>query len=526
MRLEDADWREIEAHGLTREEAVRQTDLFTRPSRYVHLERPCALGDGLQSFTEADRRRYAVLHDKAARAGRLGKFVPASGAATRMFDSLARWQGWDEDRRRAAAQGAPRNDRTVAELKAFADGIKRFPFYDDLKRLLARRKLDPAALAKRGELGPLVDALLGEKGLGYASLPKGLMPWHRRGTAVRTPLEEHLWESADLARDADGLCRVHFTVAEEHQERFESFHRKVRPAWEKAAKSRAETTFSVQHRSTDTLAVDLQGHPFRRADGRLLFRPGGHGALLTNLNALDADVVFIRNIDNVPPDRLRPLNAEWKKALCGLLLELQEEVFRCTGWIHQHPDDERVIADALRFLSRRLSIPVSAALKSASVGEKRRILLSKLHRPMRVCGMVRNEGEPGGGPFWVKNRRGELSLQIVESAQVNPSSDDQQVAFENATHFNPVDMVCALRDWQGKPFDLFRHRDPEAVIITKKTEEGRELMALERPGLWNGGMADWNTVFVEIPSELFLPVKTVNDLLRAGHQPAKGANSE
>ncbi|HRY30724.1 MAG TPA: DUF4301 family protein, partial [Elusimicrobiota bacterium] len=370
----------------------------------------------------------------------------------------------------------------------------------------------------RGQYADIVHFLLDKDGLDLASRPKGLLPLHQYKKEVRTPFEEHLLESLELTRTEGDVCRAHFTVADDYLEEFQWFARKCVPTAEKKHKVKFDLSFSVQKRSTHTLAVDMENRPFRRADGRLLLRPGGHGALIENLNDLNGDIVFIKNIDNAAPARLQGEVVRWKKALGGLLIELQEEIFRLMTWLESRPEDDGVIDQAFRLLLGRLSITVPPSVRQGSRMEHRRFLMSKLNRPLRVCGAVENTGEPGGAPFWVQAKSGEQSIQIVEQHQVDPNSSDQQAIFAEATHFNPVDIVCALRDRTGRPFDLRRHVDPSAVFIAKKSEAGRELKALERPGLWNGGMADWNTVFVEVPAGTFNPFKTLRDLLRDGHR--------
>lgn len=510
ISFSEKDLSQLARHGISKKEALRQAALLAAPPSPVVLERPCGLGNGIQSLTKGDRERYEALHRKAAQGGRFGQFVPASGAATRLFQPLREFLEAGPAAREAALKGP-----AGSSLRTFLDNLGRFPFFEDLRKALARGRLTPQGLLKKGDHETLLKTILDAPGLGYAGMPKGLLPCHRHGKGARTPFEEHLADAAGCVRDGEGVCRLHFTVSEEHRDQFQKVFHKVRPAYERELKARFRVEFSVQKKATDTLALGPDGRLSRHQDGRLRLRPGGHGALLENLGAWKGDLVFIRNIDNVAPERLRGDALSWRRALAGLLVELQEEVFRCLGWLTDHPEDERAAADALRFLSRRLAIAVPERLQNGSPAARRRFLLDRLNRPLRVCGMVRNEGEPGGGPFWVREKGGGISLQIVERSQV---SEAQRDLFEEATHFNPVDMVCGLRDRDGRPFDLKRFADPEAVFISRKSEEGHELLALEHPGLWNGGMAGWNTVLVEIPSQMFQPIKTINDLLRPGHQ--------
>jgi hypothetical protein len=408
----------IEAQGLTPEEVERQAALLRNPPPAAKLARPCTAGDGIVRIDESEHAELLVLADEAARAGRLSKFVPASGAASRMFDFL---RSGDPDH---------------PDVRRFRENATSFAFdAGDLQSLLA--------------------------------LPKGLLPFHRYAGTVRTPFEEHLVEAAATVRDAAGVCRLHVTVPPGHRATFEEVLEQARPGLERQTGARFDVRFSEQAPSTDTVAIDETGRLFRDSEGRLLFRPGGHGALLKNLAETGGDVVLVKNIDNVVPDGLRAPTILWKSLLAGVLVRLER-----------------------------------ASTRS---------------RPLRACGVVRNEGEPGGGPFWVDGPGGE-TRQIVESAQVDLADAAQAAIWSAATHFNPVDLVCSLRDASGRPFDFPRFVDERAVFIAKKTHEGRSLFALERPGLWNGAMALWETVFVEVPKETFAPVKTALDLLRPEHQ--------
>jgi len=501
-----AERAQIAAQGTSIEEVERQLELFRNPPRPVELVRPCAIGDGIRTLAAAERVGVARLAEEGARQGRMTKFVPASGAASRMFQALLAARGHADlagARARASA-----GDHNAAALVELAQGLPRFAFVDDLRASLRRAGLDLDALAGRGELGPVLDHLLGPAGLDYAALPKGLLKFHTYAEGARTPFEEHLVEAAGTVRGGDGATRLHFTVSPEHRSRFDALLEAVRSRYEQRFAARFEVGFSVQKPATDTIAADLEGRPFRDDAGRLLFRPGGHGALIENLADLGGDVVYIKNIDNVVPEHLAGPTLEWKRALGGLLLRLQGEIFRHLERLSADPSPAEIEA-AARFAAAELALDVAPA---------RAALLRALERPLRVCGVVPNTGEPGGGPFWVRAGDGGISPQIVESAQVG-DSPEQRAIFAASTHFNPVDLVCGLRDRHGQPFDLRRHVDESAVFIARKSSGGRELQALERPGLWNGAMADWITVFVEVPIETFNPVKTVLDLLRPQHQP-------
>lgn len=452
-----ADAEAIRGHGLTLEEAGRQIDLFRNPPPPIRLARAATLGDGIESLDAARREELTALWRDAAAAGRLTRFVPASGAASRMFAALAPL---------AAGEDVP--EKLAKDVAAFHEGLRRFAFWPELSAAAAREGLDPRSLSARDA----ARLLLAPEGLGYAALPKGLLAFHSGPRGAVTPFEEHLVEAVLTTRDATGRARLHVTVSPEHRAGFDALLARVRGAVESRLGAALDVGFSFQDPATDTLAGDPAGGPFRTDEGELLFRPGGHGALLANLQALasaGADVVAVRNVDNVVPERRRESVVSWQRVLVGRLVELERE--------------------------------------AAAAGDD---------RPRRVCGVVRNLGEPGGGPFWALGPNGETSLQIVESAQVSKEAS-QQAILKSATHFNPVDLVLSLRRRDGTPCDLPAFVDPATVFLAKKTHQGRDLLALERPGLWNGAMAGWRTVFVEVPAETFAPVKTVLDLLRPDH---------
>jgi Domain of unknown function (DUF4301) len=516
--LSAEDGRRISAHGLTVEEVERQLALLRHPPEPVHLLRPAVAGDGIRVLgrQEEDRLRHAGR--EAAAAARLTSFVPASGAASRMFRVLlaAREHGRPIVRAevaRAAASG----DRDARDLLETLDGLERFAFIDELERALASTGHELEPLRSSGDLRPAVDALLAADGLDCASKAKGQLAFHRYAGRSRTAFEEHLVEAAQTVRDRHGVARVHFTVSPHHRADFAALLERIRPEVERRTSTRFEVRFSEQRPSSDTVAINADGAPFRDAQERLLFRPGGHGALLENLNELDADLLLIKNIDNIVPDHLRPICIFWKQVLAGLLVETQAKVFAALDELDRDP--ARGTARALALLENELDCPLPAALKSAQPAQRLSHARKLLERPIRVCGMVPASGETGGGPFWVRGRDGRASLQIVETAQIDVSDPDQAALHASATHFNPVDLACSVRDRHGRRYDLRSHVDPEAAFITEKSSSGRSLRALEHPGLWNGAMADWTTVFVEVPLATFNPVKTVNDLLRREHQP-------
>ncbi len=500
--LSASDVEFLRERGIGEEEVERQLECFRRPQPFARLLRPCTVGDGIVRVDEGEQQRLAEYFDNASRSQRVLKFVPASGAASRMFKSLL------------AARTRPLSRRDVdrgaagREVAEFFARLADFAFYEELASVMSRAGLSLEEVARSADVRPVFDYLLDDRGLGYASLPKALLSFHRYGEEVRTAFEEHLVEAVAVTPGEEAA--LHFTVSEHHRPAFEQRLNGARERYERRFHVRYDVGFSYQRTSTDTIAVDSDGRPFRNRDGRPLLRPAGHGALLENLGEQDADVVFIKNIDNVVPDHLRRPTVWWKKVLGGFLLELVRRRNELVEAL-----DRRLpaaVARAREFLEKDLGIEVE---RDAGEGPIRAVL----DRPMRVCGMVANTGEPGGGPFWVADGRGRASKQIVETSQIDRSDDEQRAILEAATHFNPVDLACAFRDPSGRPYRLQRFVDDDAYLIVEKSHDGRPLRSLERPGLWNGAMADWNTVFVEVPVETFHPVKTVCDLLRPAHQP-------
>lgn len=492
------DQAQIEAQGIPRAVIEQQIQHFVDGFPYLPLTRAATVGDGILRLSDEARDQAMTDYESRAAALRLLKFVPASGAATRMFKSLF---GFLDTRK---------SDKSVEE---FFEKLTRFAFYEALWAVLIR---DGMRLAETDE-HTVVKYLLTDHGLGYGSLPKGLLLFHAAEDGPRTPVEEHLVEGARYA-NSGGTVYLHFTVSPEHRAKFTELLDAKLPTYEGKFGVKFEVSFSEQQPATDTIAVNLDNTPFREKDGTLLFRPAGHGALLANLNALDADVVFIKNIDNVVPDRLKDTTITYKKALAGVLLTMQERIFEVQRLLDTNPTDEALLTETAQFLELGLCVSPPEGFAKRTAAERAEYLQSKLNRPLRVCGMVPNVGEPGGGPFWAVNADGSSSLQVVESAQVDPDDAGQQAIFKNATHFNPVDLVISLKNYRGEKFDLMQFRDPKTGFITQKSKDGKDLKAQELPGLWNGSMADWNTLFVEVPLITFNPVKTVNDLLRPEHQ--------
>lgn len=468
----------MEEHGLTPAALETQLKNFREGFPFLPVTRAASCGDGIRVLDAAGIEQAAARYDRAKESLRVVKFVPASGAATRMFKDL--FEFVREGRRTAV----------VGELLA---NRRRFAFWPELRTIVG----DDADELRT------VENIVAE-GLRYGETPKGLVSFHRYGDEVRKAVEEHLVEGAQYAA-AGGEVKIHFTVSPEHLTRFEALLAEKIPGYESRFGVKYRISFSVQDPSTDTLAVNPDCTPFRRADGRLLFRPAGHGALIGNLGKIDADIVFVKNIDNVTTDARRGDTVLYKKALAGVLLALQERIFEYLMALEVPGAELEPIA---AFIENELCVKLP---KDYGTPLLRRVL----NRPIRVCGMVRNEGEPGGGPFWVAGADGLETLQIAESNQIAP---EKRKLMRSATHFNPVDLVCSFRTSKGGRFDLREFVDPATGFISRKSDGGRELLAQELPGLWNGAMARWNTVFVEVPITTFSPVKVVTDLLRPEHQ--------
>ena len=494
--------------GISEEQIAAQLACFEKGFPFLKLEAAASIGNGIVATSDSERDVYIKAWEAYKNEGGhvVTKFVPASGAASRMFKNLFEFLGADYD------------EPTTDFEKKFFSQIEHFAFYADLNEACRRNagKDIPGLLAGK-DYKAVVANLLEAAGLNYGALPKGLLKFHKYEDGARTPLEEHLVEGALYAAGADGKVNVHFTVSPEHRSLFEQL------VGEKAAKYAEKygveyhVSFSEQKPSTDTIAADMDNRPFRDDKGHLVFRPGGHGALIENLHDLDSDIVFVKNIDNVVPDRLKADTVTYKQVLAGVLVTLQKKAFDYLRLIDSGQYTHEQIEEMIRFVQQELYCR-KHDIKDLEDGDLILYLKSKLNRPMRVCGMVKNVGEPGGGPFLAYNADGTVSLQILESSQIDMKDPEKKAMFEKGTHFNPVDLVCAIRDYQGRKFDLLRYVDPATGFISYKSKNGKDLKALELPGLWNGSMSDWNTVFVEVPLSTFNPVKTVNDLLREQHQ--------
>ncbi|HQN93497.1 MAG TPA: DUF4301 family protein [Prolixibacteraceae bacterium] len=502
--LAEKDIKQIETQGLTLEEFEKQIQHFQKGFASIKLIGPATPENGIKILSEEDITRMISVFENSLSSGLLAlKFVPASGAASRMFKDL--YSFLEKAANTEDAEQLADNDSFV---KTFFTNIEKFAFYNSLSKITVNQD-DKTEWVKK---------LLMPDGLGYGQKPKGQLAFHKYGDSFRTPFEEHLVEAASYCTGTNGMAQVHFTVSPEHQDGFEQLLKKVRNEYQKRYGVQLKVTFSHQHKSTDTVAVDKNNEPFRNSDGSMVFRPGGHGALLENLNELDSDIVFIKNIDNVVPDHLKAETKRFKKVLAGLLVSERNKIYTYLEKLDkpEAAENNDLLKTIEAFLRKELFIQFDNDF--ASNEDKIVFFKKKLNRPLRVCGMVKNQGEPGGGPFIVVNGDGTISPQILESAQINLADEKQAELFSQSTHFNPVDLVCSIKDYKGKKFDLLAFRDPETGFISTKSQNGQEFKALELPGLWNGAMADWNTIFVEVPAITFNPVKTVNDLLRPEHQ--------
>ncbi len=494
--LDSKDLEQLKQRGIVPEQVERQLAQFKSGFPFADIQRPATIGDGILKANEADNQKYANLYDAEIKAGKkVIKFIPASGAATRMFKSMFEFKNSDNQKQTELATQKP-YDKFFAEFDKFA-------FAPDIKALNPQNKAD------------IIELMLDDKGLGYGQKPKGVLKFHSYNTEARTAAEEHIVEGLNYA-NSDGIINLHFTVSPQHIDLFKAA---VVPTQKRIEASgiKVNISYSFQKQSTDTLAATLDNEPFRDADGRLVFRPGGHGALIENLNDLDADMVFIKNIDNVAQEHLLPTTTLYKKVIAGYAIEKKHIVDNILAKLDKA--DYSAINEAISFMNSNMQVNYPDSFDTLGNEQKAAFIQQTLDRPLRVCGMVKNEGEPGGGPFWVKGTDGQVTLQVVESAQIDTANPQKAEILKKSTHFNPVDLFCCITNRNGKKYNLTNFVDHNAGFISYKSLGGKDLKAMELPGLWNGAMANWLTFFVEVPVETFNPVKTVVDLLRPQHQP-------
>ncbi|NHM05910.1 DUF4301 family protein [Flavobacterium sp. CYK-4] len=515
MGLNSHDFVQVYKKGIQLSHINHHLELFRYGISKAVLVRPAQVNDGIVKLDEVVFRDFSNYFDRRKTALKLLKFVPASGAASRMFKFLNEFLN----------EFDPQNDtinsyinkKNAASLTVFLTGIDKFPFYDTIDSILRELHSDYKSWEADKKHYYFIKLLLDPEYFNFSNKPKAILPFHKYPTHTATPIEEHLNESA-LYASAQDVANLHFTISDIHQSQFEKIIENEIRKVEQKTQTKINITFSFQNPSTDTIAVGLDNTPFRNESGRLVFRPAGHGALIDNLNQMDADVIFIKNIDNVIQNHIETITL-YKKALAGILLELQERVFGILQQIENGLLAESEIPNIIDFAQKNLNIAVIDDFSKYTIEHKILYIKEVLHRPIRVCGMVKNEGEPGGGPFWVRDIKGHESLQIIETSQIDLNNPQQLQILKDSTHFNPVDLVCGIKDFQGGKFDLNEFVDHNSGFIVDKNKNGRELKAYELPGLWNGAMAKWITIFVEVPLITFNPVKTVNDLLKAAHQP-------
>ncbi len=505
IEFSQKDLDQIEKHGLSLEQIEKQMENFKRGFPFVDIEKPAIIGDGILRIDDSEIQQYINVFENGSKELCVVKFVPASGAATRMFKDLYDFKS-SYDSKKNSLEDFPK-------VKEVIENIDKFAFYNDLNAFGVEELLENQKYLE------VIELILEENGLDYGQSPKAVIAFHKYDDEVRTSFEEHLVEAAEYCVNNKEEVNLHFTISENHKERFSALLERIQANYEKQYGCKYKIDFSVQKSSTDTIAVNQNNVPARDDKGLLIFRPSGHGALIENLNEIDADIIFIKNIDNVIHDKYKAATYKYKKSLGGILMTLRNKVFDYLQRLSSDDLDNVNLSDIIEFCEKELAIQV----KSEAEFENRQLyidyLISILDRPIRICGMVKNESQPGGGPFWIRNSKGEVSLQIVESAQVNMKDELQKEMFNKATHFNPVDIVCSVKRFNGEKFDLTNFVDYETGFITEKTQKAQILKVQELPGLWNGSMAKWISIFVETPLETFTPVKIVNNLLDSGHCP-------
>lgn len=508
------DFTELVKHGINIETLRAQLLIISHGIPKIALEKPAVLNDGIFPLSQAEAKECAAFFDAKKESLILKKFVPASGAATRMFKFLTEFMANYNPENESI--NAYINKRKSGSMKVFLVGMEKFPFYEEILGKLKQNPMYEDWIRDQRHYN-FIKLMLSSNAFDFASKPKAILPFHHYDDFTATPVYEHLRESVAYAASKNNTF-VHFTISEEHLDGFLDNIKDVKEDIEKESGVKININFSNQHKSTDTIAVDMNNMPFRDSNGSLLFRPGGHGALIENLNNLKADIVFVKNIDNVGRNNLETVTL-FKKALAGILIKLQEKIFDYLKKIDKGTFTEEEIKEIFTFAAEELFIDIPEDVSKYTPANKIEYLAKILNRPIRVCGMVRNEGEPGGGPFWVKSAKGKLSLQIVESSQMDLSNKLQEEICSKSTHFNPVDLVCGLKNYKGEYFDLTKFVDSNTGFIVHKHRFGKEIKSYELPGLWNGAMAKWITIFVEVPLDTFNPVKNVNDLLKPAHQP-------
>ncbi|WP_353169450.1 DUF4301 family protein [Flavobacterium sp.] len=502
----EIDLQQIVKRGNSLEKIMQQLHYFKNGIPTINLLKIASINDGIFQFSKEEVADFCHYFEAQKDNYSIEKFVPASGAATRMFKSLNEFLTKFNPEKDTVNSYVNLNKERDVSL--FIVGLRSFPFYNELKEKTKTIYTDYPNYNTDQKVYAIVKTLLTEKGLNFANKPKGILPFHIENDTILTPIDEHAFET-DFYRKPNQKAKIHFTISKEFQTDFLKITTKY---------TDLEITFSYQSETSDTIAVNENNKPFRTPENELFFRPGGHGALIENLNQLQSDIVFIKNIDNVSQNN-REVILTYKKLLGGLLLFTKQEVDAALKKFQKNEINENNIKEIIHFIETKMSIPLPEEFKMFQFDYQKQYLIKILNRPIRVCGMVKNEGEPGGGPFWVQDEKGRHNLQIVELSQIDLNSENQHAIFKNSTHFNPVDIVCSIKDFEGNKFDLNQFIDSKSAFITEKTKNEKKIKAFELPGLWNGAMAEWSTIFVEVPIETFNPVKKVTDLLKPAHQP-------
>lgn len=515
MKLSQEDIAQIQTKGITLKQVENQLATFKKGNKTVTISAAATVGNGILQLSKAEANKNIAIYEELKHNFKIVNFIPASGAATRMFKELYVFIEKFDPKNDSLAEYFEKDNNT--KLEQFLNNLSKLPFYPEALELAEKNYPDFEKYSKDAQKYYIVESFLKESGMDLGNFPKGLVPFHKYGNSAATAFEEHLYEAA-LYASKNKKANLHFTISKEHLEKFQKEFNKIKERVEQETATTFHIAYSFQDPKTDTIAASDSNEAFRTLEGELFFRPGGHGALIENLNNIDADLVFIKNIDNLVVKSQREDLAFYKKVLGGKLLKLQQECFYYLEVLDKPDLSVKSLEEISNFMSDKLNLHTEKEIVSRSETETIEKMKSLLNRPLRICGMVKNEGEPGGGPFFVEFENGERSLQIIESAQIDNTNPLQNDIAQNATHFNPVDLVCGLKNYKGEKFDLHTYVDHDMSFISSKTKDGKNLKALELPGLWNGAMAKWNTVFVEVPVSTFNPVKTVADLLKHSHQ--------
>lgn len=520
--LNDNQKKELNNHEISSESFLNQIDQLNNGSLYVDLIRPALLHDGIKIISKNEKEKMISIFSQRKNSYKIVKFIPASGAATRMFKTLINVKNMIKNNQFPHTDNSLDSSENIdrSEFKTFLNGLylNKFAFTEDINSIIAKKNVSITELINKKEYLKIIEIILDKKGINYADTPKALVKFHKYKDAGITPLEEHILETCLYMEGEKPF--IHFSISYKFKLRILDFLQKSVGRFAQTSRY-FSYEISFQKKSTDTIAINTQGDPVLTPEGELLFRPGGHGSLIHNLNELEADIVFIKNIDNILTRDRSQSSIEYKMVMGGILIETREIIFRYLNLLPKIKKDSEIINDIYCYSKDILNIFFQKDFLDLNVEKKKEILINKLNRPLRICGMVENKGEPGGGPFWIRNRDGDESLQIVEKAQIDINNKEQAGILKNSKYFNPVDIVCSITDFNGEKFNLPDFSDNQKYFVSEKYYNSENIRILEHPGLWNGAMEKWITIFIEIPVETFNPVKSVNDLLKENHQPDK-----